>query len=134
MGTLYAARAALVVMRRQGRGHIIAVSSIAGRRGVGGSSVYSATKAAQIGFIEALRAQFHGSDHHPSVVNPVATTTQFHDATPATPVTPPWKRPQSAETGARDVHARLAARRGVSVPQRVAGRAERRRAGSGRPP
>jgi short-subunit dehydrogenase len=80
LGTFYSARAALIVMRRQNRGHIIAVSSIAGRRGVGGSSVYSATKAAQIGFIEALRAEFAGSGLHASVVYPVATTTEFHDA------------------------------------------------------
>jgi NADP-dependent 3-hydroxy acid dehydrogenase YdfG len=80
MGTLYASRAALVAMRRQGRGHIIAISSIAGRRGVGGSSVYSATKAAQIGMIEALRAEFSGTDLHASVVYPVSTTTEFHEA------------------------------------------------------
>jgi len=80
MGTLYAGRAALMAMRRQGHGHIIAVSSIAGRRGVGGSSVYSATKAAQIGFIEGLRSEFVGTPFHASVVFPVATTTEFHDA------------------------------------------------------
>lgn len=80
LGTLYAAQAALVVMRKQQRGHIIAVSSIAGRRGVGGSSVYSATKAAQIGFIEGLRAEFFGSDLHASLVYPVSTRTEFHDA------------------------------------------------------
>jgi NAD(P)-dependent dehydrogenase (short-subunit alcohol dehydrogenase family) len=79
MGTLYAARAALAVMRRQGAGHIIAVSSMAGRRGIGGSSIYSATKAAQIGFIEALRAEFAGTDFHASVILPVVTTTEFHD-------------------------------------------------------
>jgi NADP-dependent 3-hydroxy acid dehydrogenase YdfG len=80
MGTLYAARAALSVMRRQGSGHIIAVSSIAGRRGVGGSSVYSATKAAQIGFIEGLRAEFSGTELHASVIYPVSTVTEFHAA------------------------------------------------------
>jgi short-subunit dehydrogenase len=79
MGTLYAARAALAVMRRQGAGHIIAVSSMAGRRGIGGSSIYSATKAAQIGFIEALRAEFAGTALHASVILPVVTTTEFHD-------------------------------------------------------
>lgn len=79
LGTLYAARAALIVMRRQGTGHIIAVSSIAGRRGVGGSPLYSATKAAQIGFIESLRAEFAGSGLHASVILPVVTTTEFHD-------------------------------------------------------
>jgi NADP-dependent 3-hydroxy acid dehydrogenase YdfG len=80
MGTLYAARAALPVMRRQGTGHIIAVSSIAGRRGVGGSSVYSATKAAQIGFIEGLRAEFSGTSLRASVIYPVSTVTEFHEA------------------------------------------------------
>lgn len=80
MGTFYAAKAALVVMRRQGAGHIIAISSIAGRRGVGGASVYSATKAAQIGFIEGLRAEFSGTRLYASVVYPISTTTEFHDA------------------------------------------------------
>jgi short-subunit dehydrogenase len=80
MGTLYAARAALIVMRRQGHGHLIAVSSIAGRRGIGGSSVYSATKAAQSGLIEALRAEFAGTPLYASVVYPVSTVTEFHDA------------------------------------------------------
>lgn len=80
LGTLYAARAALPVMRRQGSGHIIAVSSIAGRRGIGGSSVYSATKAAQIGFIEGLRAEFSGTKLRASVIYPVSTRTEFHEA------------------------------------------------------
>ncbi|MCC7007930.1 MAG: SDR family NAD(P)-dependent oxidoreductase [Acidobacteria bacterium] len=80
LGTFYAARAALVVMRRQRAGHIIAVSSIAGRRGVGGSSVYSATKAAQVGFIEGLRAEFQGTPLRASIVYPVSTVTEFHDA------------------------------------------------------
>ena len=80
MGTLYAARAALAVMRRQAAGHIIAVSSIAGRRGIGGSSVYSATKAAQIGFVEGLRAEFCGTNLRASVIYPVSTVTEFHEA------------------------------------------------------
>lgn len=77
MGTLYAARAAIDIFKRQNVGHIIAVSSIAGRRGIGGSSLYSATKAAQIGFIEALRAEFHGTPLRASVVLPVSTETEF---------------------------------------------------------
>jgi len=80
MGTLYAAHAAMVAMRRQGHGHIIAISSIVGRRGVEGSSVYAATKAAQIGLIEALRAEFVGSGFRASVVYPVGTVTEFREA------------------------------------------------------
>jgi NAD(P)-dependent dehydrogenase (short-subunit alcohol dehydrogenase family) len=80
MGTLYAAHAAIIAMRRQGHGHIIAVSSIVGRRGVGGSSVYAATKAGQVAFIESLRAEFVGTPFHASVVLPVSTRTEFRDA------------------------------------------------------
>jgi len=80
MGTFYAAHAALDLFLRQGRGHIIAVSSIVGRRGMAGSAVYSATKAAQIGFIEALRAEFAGTNLKASVVYPVSTETEFHEA------------------------------------------------------
>jgi short-subunit dehydrogenase len=80
MGTLYAAEAAMPVFARQDRGHIIAISSVVGRRGIAGSSVYSATKAAQLGFIEGLRAEFLGTNLHASVVFPVSTRTEFHDA------------------------------------------------------
>ena len=80
MGTLFAAHAALVPMRRADRGHIIAVSSIVGRRGIEGSAVYSATKAAQVAFIEALRAECLGTGIYASVVLPVSTVTEFHAA------------------------------------------------------
>ena len=80
MGTLYTAHAAMRAMRKQGHGHIIAVSSIVGRRGVGGSSVYAATKAAEVAFIESLRAEFVGTKFHASVILPVATETEFHEA------------------------------------------------------
>jgi short-subunit dehydrogenase len=80
LGTLYAARSALRAMRPQGTGHIIAISSIVGRRGIGGSTVYAATKAAQIALIESLRAEFVGTGLRASVVLPVSTVTEFHDA------------------------------------------------------
>jgi NADP-dependent 3-hydroxy acid dehydrogenase YdfG len=79
LGTLYAAHAAMRVFRRQQHGHIIAISSIVGRRGVGGSSLYAATKAAQLAFIESLRAEFIGTPFRASVVFPVVTVTDFHD-------------------------------------------------------
>ena len=80
VGTFLAAQAAHEQFVRQGAGHLIAVSSIAGRRGVGGMSAYSATKAAQIGFIEALRAEFYGTRLQASVVYPISTPTEFLEA------------------------------------------------------
>lgn len=80
MGTLYAARAAMPHFLARGSGHLIAVSSIVGRRGIPGSSVYSATKAAQIGLIESIRAETYGTNVHASLVFPVSTRTEFRDA------------------------------------------------------
>src|SRR5579864_9289526 len=78
LGTFYAAHAAVTTFPRQAHGHLIVISSIVGRRGIGGSAVYSATKAAQVAFVEALRSEFRGSDLKASVVFPIATSTEFH--------------------------------------------------------
>ena len=79
LGTYYAARAALPVFRRQGAGHLIVVSSIVGKRGVPYMGAYSATKFAQVGLAESLRAELAGSDIHVTVVFPVSTETEFVD-------------------------------------------------------
>lgn len=79
-GTFYGARAALPVFRRQGRGHLLIVSSIVGRRGIPLMSGYTATKAAQAGFAESLRSEFATSDIHVSLVVPVSTETEFRSA------------------------------------------------------
>ncbi len=76
---IYAARAALPVFRRQGAGHLIVVSSIVGKRGVPYMGAYSATKFAQVGLAESLRAELAGSDIHVTVVFPVSTETEFVD-------------------------------------------------------
>ena len=80
MGTFYGARAALPIFRAQGRGHLVIVSSIVGQRGIAQMSGYSATKAAQVGFTESLRAEFAGTEIHVSVVFPISTETEFRDA------------------------------------------------------
>jgi short-subunit dehydrogenase len=80
MGTYYGTRAALPIFRQQGHGHLVLVSSIVGQRGIAHMSGYSATKAAQVGFAEALRTELAGSDIHVSVVYPVSTETGFRQA------------------------------------------------------
>lgn len=77
LGTFYAARAALPVFRRQGSGHLIFVSSIVGKRGVPHMGAYAATKFAQVGLAESLRAELVGTGIHLSVVFPVSTDTEF---------------------------------------------------------
>jgi NAD(P)-dependent dehydrogenase (short-subunit alcohol dehydrogenase family) len=80
MGTFYGAAAALPVFRRQNSGHLIFVSSIVGRRGIPLMGGYTATKAAQAGLAESLRAEFHGTPIHVTCVYPVSTPTGFVDA------------------------------------------------------
>lgn len=80
MGTFHGTRSALPVFRQQGHGHLIFVSSIAGKRGIPFMSGYSATKAAQAAFAESLRSELAGTDIHVSAVFPVSTTTEFREA------------------------------------------------------
>jgi short-subunit dehydrogenase len=80
MGTFLGARAVLPIFRGHGRGHLVIVSSIVGRRGIPGMSAYAATKAAQAGFAESLRSEFAGSRIHVSTVFPVSTETEFRQA------------------------------------------------------
>lgn len=80
MGTYYGASAALPVFRRQNSGHLIFVSSIVGRRGIPQMGAYTATKAAQAGLAESLRAEFAGTPIHVTCVYPVSTPTEFVDA------------------------------------------------------
>src|SRR5712671_205711 len=79
LGTYYAARAALPVFRRQGHGHLVIVSSIVGKRGIPYMGAYSATKFAQAGLAECLRAELSGSNIHVSTVFPISTDTEFFE-------------------------------------------------------
>jgi NAD(P)-dependent dehydrogenase (short-subunit alcohol dehydrogenase family) len=79
MGTYHAARAALRVFRRQGHGHIIVVSSVSGRRGMPFLGAYAATKFAQVGLAESLRAELVGTGIYVTLICPPSTATEFFD-------------------------------------------------------
>jgi short-subunit dehydrogenase len=86
-GTWYAMRAAAEVMLKQPeagrgrdrRGHIIAVSSGAGRRGLPLYGVYSMTKAAQLSLVEAMRVEMREKGIYVSSVHPLTTSSEFFD-------------------------------------------------------
>jgi short-subunit dehydrogenase len=79
LGTYLAARSAWPVFRRQGFGHLIVISSIVGKRGIPYMGGYAATKFAQVGLAECLRAEVAGSNIHVSVVYPISTSTEFFE-------------------------------------------------------
>jgi NADP-dependent 3-hydroxy acid dehydrogenase YdfG len=79
LGVLYGMQAVLPVMRRQGSGHVINVSSAAGRIPFPGIGAYSATKAAVVALTDALRVEEAGAGICASVVLPIGTRTRFFD-------------------------------------------------------
>jgi len=79
LGTFNAARAALPIFRRQHHGHFVIISSIVGKRGVPYVGAYAATKFAQVGLAECLRAELVGSGIHVTVVYPISTESEFYE-------------------------------------------------------
>jgi NAD(P)-dependent dehydrogenase (short-subunit alcohol dehydrogenase family) len=81
-GAMHVMQQAMKVMRAQGRGHIVNVASLAGRRGFSPLGGYCATKFALVGLTEALRLEVGTDDIHvalvmPGVVDtPLATSAQ----------------------------------------------------------
>jgi NAD(P)-dependent dehydrogenase (short-subunit alcohol dehydrogenase family) len=79
-GALHVMQQAVKVMRRQGRGHIVNVASLAGRRGFSPLGGYCATKFALVGMTEALRMELGGEDIHVSLVMPGVVDTPLATA------------------------------------------------------
>jgi NADP-dependent 3-hydroxy acid dehydrogenase YdfG len=61
-GLMQVTQAVLPLMQRQGSGHVVNISSVAGRKSFPGASGYSASKYAVNGFSEALREEFTGEE------------------------------------------------------------------------
>jgi NADP-dependent 3-hydroxy acid dehydrogenase YdfG len=81
LGVAFSIRAALAHFREQGRGHMLLVSSVAGRRALPGS-LYSATKFAVSAMGEALRAEVAETDIKTTLIEPGMTDTPFFDERP----------------------------------------------------
>jgi NADP-dependent 3-hydroxy acid dehydrogenase YdfG len=85
LGLLYCTHAALPIMREAGGGHIVNLSSVAGRSANMGSAVYNFTKFGVGGFSEALRQEGLHSNIRVTIVEPgfVDTELQGHNELPA---------------------------------------------------
>ena len=84
MGLLYCTHAALPLMRKGGGGHIVNVSSVAGRTAAAGAAVYNFTKFGVTGFSEALRQEALHANIRVTCVEPgfVETELQAHNENP----------------------------------------------------
>lgn len=77
MGMVRFMNKVLPVMRKQGHGHIICISSIGGLMGLPYQGVYSASKFAIEGYCEALRLELRQFNIRVSVINPGDFSTGF---------------------------------------------------------
>jgi NAD(P)-dependent dehydrogenase (short-subunit alcohol dehydrogenase family) len=79
VGVLRVVRAVAPVLRTQGAGTIVNISSIAGLVGVPFEAAYSASKWALEGFSESLRFELAGSGVRVLLVEPGSHASAFHD-------------------------------------------------------
>jgi clavulanate-9-aldehyde reductase len=78
-GVLYCTHAALPLMRAQGSGHIVNVSSVAGRVARAGSGVYNLTKFGVGAFSESLRQEAVPLGVRVTTIEPGAVATELPD-------------------------------------------------------
>jgi short-subunit dehydrogenase len=104
LGTVYTIKAALPHLVAAGRGHIVVMSSGAGLRAFPGAAAYSATKAAQRAFAEALRHELAGTGVSVTTVFPGEIKTSLHDHERAMPA---WYRGGDKAESADELAARV---------------------------
>lgn len=77
LGLMYATHAVLPLMKAQGEGHIINISSVAGRVANAGTGVYNATKWAVNAFSEALRKEVYKDKIRVTIIEPGLVATEL---------------------------------------------------------
>ncbi len=77
LGLMYATHAVLPIMKQQGEGHIVNISSVAGRTARVGSGVYNATKWGVGAFSEALRQEVYKDKIRVTIIEPGAVATEL---------------------------------------------------------
>lgn len=78
-GAVLSVRAFLAEMKASGRGTIVQVGSVAGRKAFPGNAAYSASKYGIRGFHEVLLEELRGTGVRASLVEPAATDTPIWD-------------------------------------------------------
>ena len=93
-------RAVLPTMLRQGEGTIVNVASIAAKRALPGSAVYTATKAGLFGFSRVLAEELRNTGVRVGVLMPGAVDTPLWDTVGGTPPRDKMLRPEDVARAA----------------------------------
>ncbi len=98
-GGIFCIQAVLPIMRRQGRGHIVNLSSVVGRKSFPKFGAYSAAMHAISGYSDALRQELRGAGIGVSVIHPALTQTALLEKIAPADLPPPFQSmtPISAE-------------------------------------
>jgi NAD(P)-dependent dehydrogenase (short-subunit alcohol dehydrogenase family) len=80
-GALNVTQAALPIFREQGSGHLVNLSSVAGRDPAAGAALYAASKCALAGLSEGLAGELAPLGIHVTIVEPGAFRTDFLEPT-----------------------------------------------------
>ena len=78
-GAFYAIEAVLPSMRERGRGHVVAISSLASHRGLPGAAGYCATKAALTRLVEGMRPDWARAGIRATIVHPGYVRSELTD-------------------------------------------------------
>ncbi len=92
LGLMYTTHAALPIMQKQKSGHIVNISSVAGRTARVGSGAYNVTKWGVVAFSEALRQEVLQDNIRVTVIEPGAVATELPEH-----ITDPEARQQTEE-------------------------------------
>jgi short-subunit dehydrogenase len=92
LGAMATVDAAVAYFRRQGRGHVVATSSVMAFRGMPRLGSYSASKAALTTYLEALRAEVFRESIDVTVIYPGYVDTPLNQMVPHRPFVIPAER------------------------------------------
>jgi len=93
-GVFYTTKAVLPAMIDRGRGHLVYISSVLGRKGVPNMAAYSASKAAIAAFGESVAAEVKPAGVKVTVVYPGTTATTMREHQVQRPQTPDISDPE----------------------------------------
>lgn len=118
-GTIHCTQALLPLMRQQGSGYIVNMSSVVGRKAFPKFVAYSACMHAVAAFSDGLRQELHGSGIQVSTIHPALTQTAILEQVDPAGMPAPFRHmtPISAESVARAIVAAIQHKRArVVVP------------------
>lgn len=92
MGSVYFAKEVVPIMKRQGSGHILNMSSVVGRKAFPHFGAYSSVMHAITGFNASLRQELRGSGINVSIIHPALTQTPLLEHVSPEEMPPPFRR------------------------------------------